>query len=122
MRKTMAVLAGAAFLIGGAPMTLAKTDQHEFSGSVIRFNSTAKTLAVQESGAKTGKTMSFTLAPDAKIVQGTQAKSLAELKVGERVKVTYSDKGSAHSAQRVELIAAEPVKSHASSIPPRKSR
>lgn len=115
--KIAAVLVGAAFLLAGAPMALAKTDQHQFSGGVTRLDAAAKTLAVKEQGGKTGKEMTFTLAPEAKIMQGSKATSLGALKVGEQVRVTYADQGSTHQAQRIEVLPAQTAKAGTSKTP-----
>lgn len=104
---TVAFLVGAAFLLLGAPMGLAKPAAHLFSGEVSHLDKAAKTLAVKERAGKPWKEMTFTLAPNAKITQGAQAKSLGELKVGERVRVTYDEQGDAHQAQKVEVLAAK---------------
>lgn len=120
--KTAAVLVGAAFLLAGAPLALAKSAAHQFWGEVSHLDSTAKTLAVKPNSGK--QEMTFTLAPDAKIMQGSKAKSLAELKVGERVKVSYADEGSTHRAQRIEVFAAQTAKTypmHPSATKPKSS-
>jgi hypothetical protein len=49
--------------------------------------------------------MTFTLATDAKIMAGPKAKNLGDLKVGERVKVSYLDEGKSHRAQRIDVVS-----------------
>jgi len=115
--KIVPLLFGAAFLLVAAPMALAKPMEHNFSGEVSHMDSAAKTLTVKEHGGKTGHDMTFTMAPAAKIMQGSKARSLTELEVGERVKVTYSDLGSVHQAQRIEVLAAKTANAKPASKP-----
>lgn len=115
-----AILVSGAFLLAGAPVAVAKTMQHQFSGEVSRTDSTAKTFVVKDH-ATSAKEMTFSLAPDAKIMQGAKARSLAELKVGERVKVSYTDEGSKHQAKRVEVLPAKTAKAPPAKTPEKKS-
>lgn len=108
--KIAAILVGGAFLLGGAPMALAKTAQHQFWGAVSQLDSTAKTLAVRDHVGTKGKEMTFTLDPGTKIMHGSKARSFSELKIGEQVKVSYSDQGSAHQAKRIEVLPAKTAK------------
>jgi hypothetical protein len=116
--KTAAVLVGTAFLLAGAPLALAKPAQHQFWGQVSQLDSAARTLAVKPNSGK--QEMTFTLAPDAKIMQGAKARSLADLEVGERVKVSYADEGTAHKAERIEVFAAQ-AKTHPGYTKPKSS-
>jgi hypothetical protein len=102
--KIAAILVGATFLLAGAPIALASTTEHSFSGEIKSLDWLGETLSLKESAAKNAKEMSFSVAPEATIMRGPKATSLEELKVGEHVKVTYLDKGSAHQAQRIEVL------------------
>lgn len=119
MRSKIAViLVGGAFLLAGAPMALAKTAHHLFSGEVTHLDSTAKTVAVKgHSSGKADKEMTFTLGPEAKIVDGIKARKFGELEVGTRVQVSYADEGSAHQAMRIEMLPPRTAKAAASTAP-----
>lgn len=115
--KTVAMIVGGAFLLVGAPMALAKPPAppakpvtHLFSGEVTHLDSVAKTVAVKEHDAMTGKVMTFTLATDAKIMRGAAAKTLGDLKVGDQIKVAYADQGMTHKAHRIDLLPAKVAK------------
>ena len=106
MRTSVAIFAAAAILLAGAPAALAKGATQQFSGQISQIDAVGKTLAVKEQG-KTHMEMTFAVASDAKIMAGSTAKNLGELKVGERVKVSYADVGSKHEAQRIEVMHAK---------------
>jgi hypothetical protein len=115
--KIAAVFAGAAFLSALALPAVAA--ELQLSGKLTRLDAKAKTLAVmKDSGSAAAQTTSFTLAPDAKIMQGTRTTSLDDLEVGQRVKVTYADEGSMHRAKRVEVLSANTAATHSSSKKP----
>ena len=113
MRSKTAMAVMGAYILAAAPM--ARAAEHQFSGDVSRLDATAKTLVVKEDGAKSPKEMTFSLATDAKIMQGAKARSFADLKVGERVKVSYADAGSAHQAKRIDVLGTQTA--HAASQP-----
>jgi hypothetical protein len=115
--KVAAILVGGAFLFAGAPMALAKTAEHQFSGVVSHLDSAARTLAVKNHDGGTGKEMKFALASDAKIMQGSQARGLGQLKIGERVKVTYADQGSTHQAKRIDVLPARTARAASAKSP-----
>jgi hypothetical protein len=104
--KIAAVLAGGAFLLAGAMPALAVTADHQLSGKVSHLDAKAKTVAVKEEGGTTAKVTSFTLAPDAKVMEGSKVRTFAELKVGERIMVTYTDQGSTHQAKQIDMLPA----------------
>ena len=106
MRSTVAIFAAAALLLVGASAAIAKSATQQFSGQISRIDSVAKTLVVKEEG-NTHTEMTFTVGSYAKIMEGSKATSLGELKVGEHVKVSYADVGSKHEAQRVEAMPAK---------------
>ena len=118
MRISAAILAAAALLFVGAPAAFATAATHQIWGQISHVNTAGKTLAVKEDGT-THKEMTFALANDAKIMSGAKVTSLAELKVGERVKVSYADVGSRHEAQRIDVMhantaATKPYQKHSS--------
>ena len=119
--RIAALLVGGAFLLAGAPMALAKTAEHQFSGEVTHVDAAAKTLAVKDPSAKAAKEMTFTLLPETKIMEGPKARHLAELKVGEKVKVSYADQGMTHQAQRIEVAPAKTAKAAPAGSPGKKS-
>lgn len=103
MRSAFATFAAAALLVAGTSgAALAAGTSHEFSGNVSHVNATAKTLIVRQTRYPR-KEMSFELAPNAKILWGKHAKTLTDLRVGQHVMVSYSDKGRNHEAHRIEL-------------------
>lgn len=106
--KTGAILVGSAFLLAGASAALAKSADQHFSGKVKSIDQTEKTLVVSSESGK--EQMTFKLASDAKIMQGTTAESLTALKVGERIKVSYLDEGSRHQANRIDLLSGSVAK------------
>lgn len=109
MRTSVAVFTAAAILLAGAPVALAKATTHQFSGQISRVDTVAKTLVVKNEG-KSRTEMTFAVASDAKIMVGTMSKSLADLKVGEHVKVSYADVGSRHEAHRINVTHAKTAK------------
>lgn len=120
--KTAALLVGVTFLLAGAPMALATTTQHRFSGVIKSLDWLGETLVLKEPGAKNAKEMTFSVAPEAKIMKGPKAMSLQELKVGEHAKVTYVEQGSQHQAQRIEVLPAKISKAAPAKKPATKSK
>lgn len=107
MRTSAAILvAAAAILLAGAPAAFATSATHQFSGRISKIDTAGKTLAVKEEG-KTQMEMNFALANDAKIMEGYKKTTFGDLKVGERVKVSYADVASKHEARRIEVMHAE---------------
>lgn len=105
MRSVFATFATAVLLaLGTSGIALAKGAPHEFSGKITHVNIAAKTLAVKGT-AMPNTEMSFTLAPDAKIMSDAKMTSLDKLVVGQRVVVKYSDEGAKHEASQVEAHA-----------------
>lgn len=111
--RMAALLVGAAVLFSGAPLALAKPAHHQFSGEVSQIDGAAKTVVVKQK-TKAGDEMTFSVGLDTKIMQGSRAKSLGELEIGERVKLTYADEGPKHVAKRIEVLPAKAGKTHAS--------
>ncbi len=106
-----AALAGGALLLAAALPAVASTAEHQLSGKVSQLDAKAKILAVKKDDSGTTATeVSFTLAPDAKIMAGAKARSLGDLRVGESVKVTYTDQGSTHQAKRIDVLQANTAK------------
>ena len=103
MRCKTALAVTGAYILAAAPMAMA-AEHHQVIGEVSRVDASAKTLVIKEHGAKSGKEMTFTLASDAKVLEGYKSKSLADLKVGEQVRVSYADEGSKHEADRINLL------------------
>jgi hypothetical protein len=106
MRTSAAILAAAAILFAGAPAAFAAPATHQFSGQISQINTLGKTLSVKEKGTMHTE-MTFALASDAKIMAGPKETSLADLEVGEQVKVSYADIGSKHEAKRIEVMHAK---------------
>jgi Cu/Ag efflux protein CusF len=116
MRKLATLFAASAlvFFVGGAAS--AKTSP-KLSGTVTHVDLSAKTFAVKQSRIET----SFKLSPMATIMSGYKTESLAALKVGDKVSVTYTREGSNRVANRIEIASASktaPMKSSTSSKAP----
>lgn len=116
MRSTLAVCTLGAFLaLAGASSALAAAS-HDFSGKIEKVDTAAKTLVVKGTSTPV-REMTFQLAPDAKITMGAKALDLATLKSGEQVKVTYTDEGTHHRAQRIDVTAPKAAAAKPASKP-----
>jgi len=114
--KVALVTLGALLCFGGASAALAKESTHKFVGKVEHVDTAAKTLAAKSPGAS-GKRMTFSLTSGARVMSGTRVETLAALKPGDRVSVTYSTRGMMNEAERVELLpsssaAEKPMKKY----------
>jgi multidrug resistance efflux pump len=102
MRATVATLVlGLCCLIGASASQAAGTSL--LTGKITKVDTSAKTVVVKEQ-FKPQKEMTFSLASNAKILAGSKEKSLADLKVGERVKVSYTTEGMQHRAEKIEML------------------
>lgn len=115
MRCTVASFALAAVVLAGSAGAFAKETPHQTSGAIKRIDAAGKTLVIEQEGRSADST--FVLANDAKITAGTRATTLSQLKVGERVEVSYTGEGTRHVAQRVEVIAARTAAAKPASKP-----
>ena len=104
MRRIIPV--GAIATLLAASMASAGT----LNGQIASVDASARTLVVKETAAPR-KEVRLTLTADAQVIQAGKAATIADLKAGERVQVTYTDKGAAHEASRVEVMPAKAAKS-----------
>ncbi len=100
MRFKLSTLMLAATLASGA--ALAATPSLKFAGEIAKLDVTGKTLVVKTDHSP-AKEMRFSLASDAKIMDGTQTKALADLKKGDHVTVAYTTAGTHNHAHRIDL-------------------
>jgi len=104
MKRILSTSAFAAALLTGAA-ALAGT-AHTVRGEITSLDSSARTLVIKESQAPRQE-LRLALTTDAQIVAAGKPGAIGDLKMGESVKVTYADKGAAHEARRVEVMAAK---------------
>lgn len=125
MLRTMASAGLAALLaLGGANLSgaagtshTAAATTHKKAGELVKVDAAAKRLVLKETG-KGGKTkeITFSLAEGSKVMKGDHAVSLADLKPGESVTVTFTKEGRARIAQRIDVATmAAPAGGAASS-------
>jgi hypothetical protein len=97
------VLAGTLGVSGAA---LAAAPSLHFAGEIAKLDVTGKTLVVKTEHSPM-KQLRFTLASDAKIMEGSQTKALADLKKGDHVTVAYTTAGTRNEAHRIDLAGAK---------------
>lgn len=103
MRVALTTLVVAMFLaFSGASGTFAKETSHRFSGEISKVDVTGKMLIVKEKDSSK-KEMTFWLDPEAKVLVGEKKETLAALKTGDRVTVTYRDSGGQHRAASIQV-------------------
>lgn len=94
MRRNILCFALAALIV---PWLASAASAAMVTGKITRIDSSAKTFSVQN-----GKSdMSFALGSTAKVMEGTKAITLGTLRVGDSVKVDYSDQAGKHTATGV---------------------
>jgi hypothetical protein len=101
MRFMSTVAAFSAALLAGS-MALADAS-HQVRGDLSSFDAASRTLVVKETSAPR-KEVRLTLGDSAKIIALGKPGTTADLKAGERVKVSYTDQGATHQATRVEIL------------------
>ena len=104
-RKLVGTVVAAALAVGAAGAASAATAH----GKIDKIDASARTFELKE-----GKqSQSFSLASDAKVMDGAKAVSLSQLKSGQAVKVEYTDQGTQHVASRVETNRTASAAKHA---------
>jgi hypothetical protein len=83
------------------------------SGQLERFDATTKSVVVKQGTHE----MTFTLAPDARLMQGKKALQPTDLTgdVGRHVKIRYTTNGANKVADRINVV--ETTTAHASNTP-----
>lgn len=103
MQRALSLLAVGALALLVGSTAFAKSGTEKFSGTISRIDAAGKTFAVKHGDQE----LTFQLAADARIMTGARPGSLRTLAIGESVVVTYTDEGSSHVAQRVEVAKAK---------------
>jgi len=77
------------------------------SGKLDRFDATAKSVVVKQGAHE----MTFTLAPDAHLMQGKKSLQPSDLTadIGRQVKIRYTSNGSTMVADRIEVTGTTPA-------------
>jgi hypothetical protein len=99
--RFIAVAACAALLTSSVALADAT---HRVRGDVSSFDATSRELVVKQTMAPR-KEVKLTLADGAWITAQGKRGTPADLRAGERVRITYIDKGTQHEAKRVEILA-----------------
>ena len=103
-RKTIGALVFAtALAVAGAASAATE------SGKISKIDPGAKTFTLQEGS----KARDFSLGTDGKVMNGPKAITLNDLKVGEHVKVEYTESGGKLTASRVVVSQAKKAAAHA---------
>jgi Cu/Ag efflux protein CusF len=104
MRKVVAVMVAALFLLSlfGLAFAAAK----HVTGEVSAIDTAAKTLTVKE---KKGE-MVLSYSDTTPVTEGKEKKSIADLKVGEKVEVTYVEKEGKNVAESIAIVKVEEKK------------
>jgi hypothetical protein len=100
VRKSLRMAAAATLaglLVAGA--SLAAPPAKDAKGEILAIDPMARTLVVKEGS----KEIPFQLAPDVKIMTGPKPEQLANLKVGQQVKVHYVEDGGKNVAHEVKV-------------------
>jgi hypothetical protein len=103
MKKTVAVLFSLVLMFAFTTVALAAS----VTGEVLALNADAKTLTVK--GPKKGE-VALAVTEKTKIVEGTEKKDLADIKVGNKVSVTYTEAEGKNTASKIEIKAASAKK------------
>lgn len=74
------------------------------TGVVKKVDTSTKQVVVM-----VARELTFTVTESTKIVQGDEAKKLAEIKVGARVTVDYKQEGDTRTAKKIAILAGEVV-------------
>jgi len=104
-RKNIEMLLSAAIALGVAGTASAATEH----GKISKIDPAAKTFSLDEGST----TRAFSLGTGGKVMNGSKAITLKDLRVGEYVKVEYAPTGGKLVASRVDVThkgAARPVK------------
>lgn len=101
MKRSILSLSVSAFLALAAGSALADT----YAGEVTKVDRYSKSLEVR--GGEPVRKKRFFLARGGEVTRGGQPVALAELKRGDRVEVSFTRKGSTHTAHSVAVVAGE---------------
>jgi hypothetical protein len=102
--KIRVILLTAMVALGAAGIASAAT----LKGEIAKLDPSARTLTVKDGKQE----VPLSLAGDAKILDGQKAISLSTLKVGDEVRVVYTEKEGKHLASRVEMARAASAPAH----------
>jgi Cu/Ag efflux protein CusF len=83
-----------------APAAPAKANTHEATGKITAVDAKAGTLSIKRKNAE----VTFTIAKDCKVSLPDKADAtVADLKVGDKVTVTYTEEAGAKVAQKIGI-------------------
>lgn len=102
MRLTTPALALAGALALAAAAQASPPAAKHFRGEIKRLDSSARTLVVREAKAPKQE-LQFVLAADAEIHAGAKTETIADLKTGERVSLSYTQNGGMREVHRVDV-------------------
>lgn len=102
--RRLFMFAAAALLVSGSFAFAAaapKAIKAHASGTLESVDASAQSIVVRQGG----RDMTFVVAPDAKVTQGTKSLAVGDLSqdVGQHIKIEYKMDGSTKMADRVEL-------------------
>jgi Cu/Ag efflux protein CusF len=103
MKKTVTILLSLVLMFTFTTVAFAAS----VTGEVIEFDAKANTMTVK--GPKKGE-VALTLNEKTKIVEGKEKKSLADIKTGNKVSVTYTEAEGKNTASRIEIKAVSAEK------------
>jgi Cu/Ag efflux protein CusF len=96
MKKGMLLLTVAVLVLGLSAMAV---HANEKTGVVKSVDLKARTVTVT-----VARDMVFTVTDATKVVQGDQAKTLADIKVGAKVHVEYENAGETRTASKITIL------------------
>lgn len=103
MRKAVALLVAAMFVLSVFGMSLAAekkaTGVKKMTGEITAIDAAAKTLTVKE--LKEEKTVSYS--DTTPVMEGKKKMSAADMKVGEKVTVTYKEEDGKNMAEKIAI-------------------
>jgi hypothetical protein len=99
MKKTIAILLSLVLMFAFTTAALAAS----VTGEVMALDANAKSLTVK--GPKKGE-VALTVNDKTKIVEGTEKKNLADISVGDKVSVTYTEAAGKNTASKIEIKAS----------------
>jgi len=103
MKKTIAILFSLVLMFAFTTVALAAS----VTGEVLAVDANAKTLTVK--GPKKGE-VALSVTEKTKVVEGTEKKSLEDVKVGNKVSATYTEAEGKNTASKIEIKAASAEK------------
>jgi len=99
MKKTIAIVLSVIFVLAIASLTFAGTKQ--VTGDVTAVDAKASMVTVK---GRSGEVM-VEVVDSTKIKAGHQSKTLEDVKVGEKVKVVYTEADGKNTAKSIEMKA-----------------